>query len=652
MLRIFSLFLIYSFVFSYASSSGDPYKNIEYYKLENGLQVYLLSDNKVVNTHISAKFRVGFDIENNSTYGLSHMVEHMVFRDQRVPHHDYLDYIKEEGGTYINGYTTRYETEYLATIDSNKSYWIASTFATMLFDKNITNEDIEVERGALQTEIGEAEWYDKLFWKVRKFFEYITPPDENFYRDEFTLSQVHDLPALYHAQENNNRFPLDEIMQHYEKYYYPANMTLTIVGNFSIEKMKLLIAQKYGSLKQNGESYTKKPSKDAKLNHKPYNRFYEGVGKNSAYIGSKYIIDDYKKYLILDIYTNNLARRLQQYMRNKLGKTYSVNPYNFNNRNAAVVSINFDSLNEDFEANIRRVQEEITKDREDLNESTITNALRTYEQEHYSSIEHDSDSLIALVDTVRYLREEHNITKSSSYDIFKSITNQEFRATIKEVFTPENSYRLIYRDYYFFPLELPLLSLLSIILFIFVYIKVYRIGVKKEQMAYTHRDVVMQRRVSNRFVGFLILFTTMIVTSILLEWIQYLLFYAFMGNPYYIFTINVPYSYLATILDTLSYLILFVILYIALWRYYARMELTNDTIYIIGNRVLILKRSDIVDISIAPWSIKLYRDIIGSSLLFWKPLVQVKLKDGSSRYLRASNATHLAEDLEKWRMTS
>jgi len=122
MLRIFSLFLIYSFVFSYASSSGDPYKNIKYYKLENGLQVYLLSDNKAVNTHISAKFRVGFDIENNSTYGLSHMVEHMVFRDQRVPHHDYLDYIKEEGGTYINGYTTRYETEYLTTIDSNKSY--------------------------------------------------------------------------------------------------------------------------------------------------------------------------------------------------------------------------------------------------------------------------------------------------------------------------------------------------------------------------------------------------------------------------------------------------------------------------------------------------------------------------------------------------
>lgn len=85
--------------------------------------------------------KVGMDIEDEKNYGISHLVEHIVFRDQRVPYHDYLDYIKEEGGTYVNGYTTRYTTEYLTTIDSNKSYWITEVFAQMIFDKNVTNRD-------------------------------------------------------------------------------------------------------------------------------------------------------------------------------------------------------------------------------------------------------------------------------------------------------------------------------------------------------------------------------------------------------------------------------------------------------------------------------------------------------------------------------
>jgi len=361
-----------------ASTNSDPYKNIEYYKLDNGMQVYLLSDKKAVNTDILLSVRVGYDVENEDTYGLSHLVEHMVFRDQRVPHHDYLDYIEDEGGTYVNGYTRRYETDYVTTIDSNKSYWITKTFANMLFDKNVTNEDLAVERGALQTEIGEARWYLKPLWYIGKFFKKISPPKEEFYHNEFNLSKEKDLPANYHAQENNKKFTLDEVMAHYHSYYYPANMTLNIVGNFSVEKMKKIIAEGYGKIKKKGTKHTQKPPKDAQLNGKAYRRFYEGVGKNSAYIGVKYLLDDYKKYLILGIYTNNLAKRLQQQIRNKLGKTYSVNPYGFSERNAGVAAINFGSLHKNFEENIRRVDEMLQADIKDINDNTIANAMREY----------------------------------------------------------------------------------------------------------------------------------------------------------------------------------------------------------------------------------------------------------------------------------
>jgi len=630
------------------SATVDPYKNIEYFKLDNGLQVYLLSDEKAVNTQISLEVKVGYGVENADNYGITHLVEHMVFRDQRVPHHDYLDYIKDEGGTYVNGYTRRYETGYLTTIDSNQSYWIAETFAEMIFDKNVTDDDIRVEKGALQTEIGEFRWYYKLMWDIGKFFKAITPPNDSIYTQDFALEKEPDLPARYKAQQNNKKFTLAELMAHYDKYYYPANMVLTIVGNFDIDTMKCLIEKKYGAIDKKGTEYAKKPAENPKLNHKPYRRFYEGTGESSAYIGVKYIIDDYKKYLILDIYSANLAERLQQHMRNKNGKTYSVNPYEFSDRKAAVVSITFDSLHDKFQENIDIAKRTIADDIRELNSSTIDDALKSYEEKYYKSIEHDSASLVSLVDMAQYLREDHNITDKSSYDIFKSITHQDIRDTIAKVFKPENNYTLIYRDYYFFPMEMLVLSLLSMMLFVYIYIRVYRIGLKHQKMLYTHRDVVMHRRVSNRIFGFWILLVTAITSNIAWDWIKYIIFDTIMDDPNYLMTIDVPYSYIATILDPMAFLILFVLIYYNLWRYYARIDVTKDHIVAIGNRVIVIPREKIESISVAPWRAGIYRSTIGSSILFWKPLVEIQLSDGGSYYIRASQADHLDEDLNRW----
>ncbi len=202
-MRLFLAIIVLS-VFSLAKVEiADPYKKIAYFELGNGMKVYLLSDDKAVNTQISVEVNVGYDTEDAKSYGLSHLTEHMVFRDQRVPYHDYLDYIKEEGGIEVNGYTSRYKTKYITTIDSSKSYWIAQTFAQMLFDKQVIEEDIKVEKGALQTEIGEIQWHNKFLWDMRSFLEAIFPPSEDMYEDEFMLSKPKELPPYYYAQENN-----------------------------------------------------------------------------------------------------------------------------------------------------------------------------------------------------------------------------------------------------------------------------------------------------------------------------------------------------------------------------------------------------------------------------------------------------------------
>ena len=102
---------------------------------------------------------------------------------------------------------------------------------------------------------------------------------------------------------------------------------MRVVGNFDIERMKKLIQNTYGKVNRTGNKKTMRPPKNPTLNDKPYKRFTEGGGSNHGYIGAKYILDDYKKYIILDAYTENVALRLQQKLRNDMGQTYSINAY-------------------------------------------------------------------------------------------------------------------------------------------------------------------------------------------------------------------------------------------------------------------------------------------------------------------------------------
>ncbi len=626
---------------------SDPYANVQYYQLDNGLNVYLLSDDKAESTKITMKVNVGSSVEDETTLGLTHLVEHLVFRDQRVPHRDYLDYIKEEGGTYVNGYTKRYETSYLTTIDSSKSYWIAEIFAQMIFDKNVTTLDLETEKGALQTEVGKYKFIEMLFWRIAKAFKTVSPKREELYRDEFGLEPVPELPPRYLAKKNNAQFSLEQVMQHYNSYYYPSNMKLMIVGKFDVEKMKQLIETKYGKYHKEGVKRTVKPLENPELNHKPYRRFYEGTNKNSGFIGAKYTLLDYKRYLVLDAYTANVALRIQQHLRNKLGHTYSVNPYMFNERKAGVASVAFDGLHDEFEANLAYVQETIAKDAEFLDDETIDAALKAYETKAYAYKEHDSDSLMKLVNVVEYLRVEQNITDRTAYDIFNSITHDEFRNIITTVFRPENSYVVIYRDHYFFPYDIVIFSFFIMILLALVYFKINRIDYYLKGLTYTKRDVCFDRRLSNRFLGFLKFLFIFLLSSILWEWIKYMLSLLIMDDPYYLHTVDVPYSYLVTVGDSLISIVIFVVVYRYLFNYYARMDVSKETIYLVGNRITVIPKEMINKIDVVSWSAGKFTKIRGLVLFFWRPLVKVEMKDGKVFYLRTSAAEHLKEDIEK-----
>ncbi len=647
-MRVFLIFVSILSLLGAAQEKGrDPYDALSFFRLKNGMEVYMLPDPKAQNVQLQVVVGVGYDNETEKNYGLSHLVEHLVFRDRRVPHHDYLDYIKEEGGKGVNGYTSRYETGYRATIEPKKGEWLVAAFASMLFDKNVTQEDLEIEKSALQIEIGESRWYHAPLYALKNFFNSVMPPREDIYSLDFSLPKERELPDHYFAQRNNRRFSLEEVMERYERYYYPANMKLFAAGDFDAVSMRKKIEDTFGKVDKSGIERIVRPHHTPRLNGKPFERFYLGAPRSYAYIGTKYILDDYREYLIIDSYILSLADRLQQRLRNLNGKSYSVNPQNFGKEAAQIAAVGFDGLADSIDGNLAAASELISEDVRGMDEESIGKALEAYDTLYFATQEHDVDTLMDLIDTARYIREEYNITDRSPYDIFRSITPELFARTVSDNFQPQNGYRILFREYYLFPMDSFIFAVAMILLFIVLYRRYYASLLKRKGLGFTQRDIIFQRRCSSRFIGFWIFTITIIAAIALHEWASYLLFWWLEGDPYYPKRLDAPWSFIVKLAEFLLYTAIFLVLF-SLWRYYAKIVVTKDALIAIGSRILTIKRDEIESVETVPFKESRFTNRVGTFLRFYKPLVEVLLKDGRRYYIRSANARHLSEDLAEW----
>jgi predicted Zn-dependent peptidase len=629
---------------------ANPYKNLKEYTLNNGLQVYLLPDEKAKNVHIEVDVKVGMKIEDKHNAGISHLVEHIVFRDQRIKNKDYYNLIQDKGATFVNGYTSYYKTQYLATINPENAYWIAETFSKMLFDKNVTDEDLRVEKGALQIEIGEPNWADIFsFIKLGKFFNFIAdlfPPTYDIYRDDFgidTEKDRHEYQTGYTYKNNNKDFTLQEVLAHYHDYYYPSNMTLKIVGKFNLHKMQNLIQKTFGKIKKRaGKTLVHPLYKDATLSNKPYH-VYENAGmedRATVQLGIKLLADNPKKVLIVESYIEDLADRLNKEFRNKKGETYGVsggvNQYN----NAVLATIYFSSPHDVFDKNIMIAKNWMHKETQgDINNSTIKEAIKQ-KLKHFEAVEHDVESLMNTVNRSEYFKRfyEDAATKNP-YLLLKEITPQMFKQTLKETFTEQNTYSSIQRDYIWFPYEGLILSFLMLMIFLFVIVKFYSAKVNR-------RKIRLQRRLTNRFTSLIIILTSIMISMLLYDWIEYALTKLAGLNPLWRESFDIPASYLIMIGEFLLSMVVayWVIKKLFSW-FSTKLYVTEHTLILVGAKSRYINLKNIAYCEVIPWSPKLWGKIHGVSLLFWRPLLKIVSNQNEEIYLRSTHAKHLAEDL-------
>lgn len=208
--------------------------DVKKHKLENGLEaITIRKDTQISSINIGIK--VGALNESLSEKGISHFIEHMIFKGTENRTFQKLnDELESLGGEY-NAYTDFSQTVYSISCLEEELKSAIEILSDMLINSKMPQEEIEKERGVILAEIRSSKdnVEDLSFKRINEL--------------AFTNSSLrYDVAGL---DENVKKFTRDELYKYYKKYYIPNNTLITMVSSLSHEEALDEISKSFGEWK-------------------------------------------------------------------------------------------------------------------------------------------------------------------------------------------------------------------------------------------------------------------------------------------------------------------------------------------------------------------------------------------------------------------
>ena len=186
--------------------------------LDNGLEVLTIKKETQISS-INVGIKVGALYENINEKGISHFIEHMLFKGTKNRTFQRLnDELEALGGEY-NAYTDYSSTVYSVNCLEEELGNAINLLADMVTNSIFPQEEIKKERGVILAEIRASK--DSV-------------EDYSFKRTNevaFNKSGLrYDVAGI---DENIKKFQRKELIDFYNKYYIPSNALITMVSSLS-----------------------------------------------------------------------------------------------------------------------------------------------------------------------------------------------------------------------------------------------------------------------------------------------------------------------------------------------------------------------------------------------------------------------------------
>ncbi len=392
--------------------------------LDNGLTVMVkeIPGSKVATVQIWVK--AGSIYEDESEAGITHLIEHMIFKGTPSRGPGQLAEELEGLGGRINAYTSYEQTVYHATLSAR--HWqkalevLADSVQNSLFDA----AELEREKKVVLEEIGMRNDRPgtKLFQSLME-----------------TSYQVHPyrLPIIG-TVESVSGFSRDDILQYMGKHYHPENMMVLVVGDVRYAEVRHAVKDVMGSMTKGDYVQPELPVEPEK-SEPAFFALNEDVGQSHlalSFPGTAFVDAD---TAVLDVISSILGQgetsRLFHELRDKQQLVYRVNCASFTPKYPGLIELTAVLNAENMEAAMEAALAEVFHLKYlPVSDDELNRVKRNLEGDFVFNLER-AEGQARTLGSFQFLTGDP--TNTLYLDQIRSVTKEDILAVANKYFRPE-----------------------------------------------------------------------------------------------------------------------------------------------------------------------------------------------------------------------
>lgn len=322
--------------------------------LDNGLKVVTEQIDSVRSISVGIWVKTGSRNEEDHQAGITHFLEHMLFKGTEKRNAFDIAQSMESVGGYLNAFTSTEYTCYYARCLDTKLDTAMDVLSDMVKNSQFPEEELEKEKKVV---IEEMKMYRD------------SPEDVIFEEFSGKVFKHHPIgrPVLGY-EETVSSFERQHLFSYINSRYQPDNMLVAVAGNVDHERVATFAGELINHTHSKETVNTDQPLP-------PYEVFKSEISKpieqTHMVLGRRALSFDHPdKYLLLlanTILGGGMSSRLHQNIREKYGYCYSIGPFNQSYTDSGLYGV---YIGTDFEY-VKHVRELIQKEFETLQNEQV-----------------------------------------------------------------------------------------------------------------------------------------------------------------------------------------------------------------------------------------------------------------------------------------
>ena len=296
--------------------------------LNNGIKVIYEHIPYVKSISIGVWIKSGSRYENTCNNGVSHFIEHMLFKGTKNRSSKQISEEIEALGGQLNAFTSRESTcYYVKILDAHYDTGI-DLLSDMIINPTFSNEEIEKEKSVILEEIS---MYEDLPEDLVADIQF-----DSIWKDN-TLSY-----PILGTEGTVSNFTRDMVVDYYKSRYTPCNTVISVVGNFNEKDLLDKINCCFSTWDNKTDIDLKEDiptlHKKVAVKNKPIEQVHVALTLKGYESGSKEL---YSLLAVNNYFGSGTSSKLFQSIREDKGYVYTIYSFPSSYKNSGIITIYF-----------------------------------------------------------------------------------------------------------------------------------------------------------------------------------------------------------------------------------------------------------------------------------------------------------------------